>query len=67
MKNKLWTEEEKRFLKNNFSNMTNAELSGKMNRTKSAIQTELSKLGLKRPDKYFYNKNFFEKIDKYTG
>lgn len=63
MKNSLWTEEEKRFLKNNFNDMTNAELSEKMNRTKSAIQTKLNDLGLKRFDKYFYNKNFFEKID----
>ena len=34
-----------------------------LKRTKSSVQLKISKLGLKRPDKYFYDKDFFENIN----
>lgn len=58
-----WSEKDLNFLKENYTKFSNQELSEKLNRTKSAIQLKISRLGLKREDKYSYDKNFFENID----
>lgn len=59
----VWTNEELEFLKNNIDNYTNRELARILNKTKNAVQIKASRLGLKREEKYHYDKNFFENID----
>ena len=61
--NKKWSNEETDFLKKNYIKYSNQELSEILKRTKSSVQLKISKLGLKRPDKYFYDKDFFENIN----
>ena len=61
--NKKWSNEEIDFLKKNYIKYSNQELSEILKRTKSSVQLKISKLGLKRPDKYFYDKDFFENIN----
>lgn len=60
---KEWTEQDIQFLKENFQKYTNRELGTLMGRSKNAIQIKGSRLGLKRDEKYIYNKRFFENID----
>lgn len=43
--------------------MDNKQLGDALGRTKKAINVKLHKLGLKRPDKYYYDKRFFQIID----
>ncbi|MBD3182683.1 tetratricopeptide repeat protein [Candidatus Poribacteria bacterium] len=50
MPTKKWTEEEEEFLKENFTNMTNAELAEKYNITKNAVQKKLARMNLKRAE-----------------
>lgn len=50
MTTKKWTEEEEEFLKNNYTNLSNADLADKFNITKNAIQKKLSRMGLKRSE-----------------
>lgn len=57
-----WNENDIKFLKENYKNMTNKELAKILNRTKTAIDIKINKLGLKK-SKYYYNENFFEIID----
>ena len=59
----VWTNEELEFLKNNIDNYTNRELARILNKTKNAVQIKASRLGLKREEKYHYDKSFFEIID----
>lgn len=58
-----WTPEELEFLRKNFLIMSQAEISEKLGRTKNAVQVKANKIGLKKPEKYFYNRNFFECIN----
>ena len=58
-----WSNEELRYLQDNYLENSNKEMAKVLGRTQKAVQVKLSKLGLVRPDKYFYNKDFFEKID----
>lgn len=60
---KEWTKEEIDFLKNNYLKMTNKEIGEKINRTTHAVQIKLSKLGWKRPEQYYYDKDFFKEIN----
>lgn len=60
---KDWTLEELEFLKENFLIMSQAEIGKKLNRTKNAVQLKANRMGLKKPEKYFYNYDFFECID----
>ena len=60
---KKWSEEDIKFLKENYTRYTNQELSEKLNRTKASVQIKIRKLGLKREEKYNYNKDFFKVID----
>ena len=58
-----WTELDYEFLRKNYLTMSNGEISEALGKTKSAIQNKLKVLGLKRPDKYTYQQNYFENID----
>lgn len=62
---KSWTNEEISFLKDNYSSLTYNELAVKLNRTRSAIQSKISKMGLIKSEqgKYSYNKRYFSSID----
>lgn len=59
---KMWSKDEIEFLKNNYMNMTNKDIASKLNRTKTAIDLKINKLGLKK-SKYNYNHNFFDEIN----
>lgn len=59
---KQWTNDEIDFLKENYKTMTYKQLSEKLDRTKSAIDLKINRLGLKK-DKYTYNHSYFETID----
>jgi intein/homing endonuclease len=62
MRNGIWEDSEIQFLKDNYMNYTNSELSKIMDRTKTAIDLKINRLGLKKT-KYSYNHNYFENID----
>ena len=62
MKNTSWTNDELNFLKSNFENMTNAEMAKALDRTKTAVDLKLNRLGIKK-SKYKYNQDYFSKID----
>lgn len=62
MRNDKWEESEIIFLKNNYKEMTNKQLSKKLDRTKTAVDLKLNRLGLKK-SRYVYNKDFFEIIN----
>lgn len=62
-KKSKWSEEDLSILRNNYLTKNNTELAKMLNRTYSAVQMKLSKMGWKRPEKYNYNKRFFNKID----
>lgn len=59
---RAWTDEEIIFLNNHYQDMTYKELSAHLNRSKSAIDLKINRLGLIK-SKYTYNKDFFENID----
>lgn len=59
---KQWTNDEINFLKENYKTMTYKQLSEKLDRTKTAIDLKINRLGLKK-DKYIYNHDYFEYID----
>ena len=59
---KQWTNDEIIFLKENYKTMTYKQMSEQLNRTKSAIDLKINRLGLKK-DKYTYNHDYFENID----
>jgi predicted transcriptional regulator len=51
MKIKRFTDEDIKFLEENYMTMTHAEMAEKLGRTKGTISTKLSQLGLiKRPE-----------------
>jgi hypothetical protein len=58
-----WTLEELNFLRENYLIMSQSEIAKKLNRTKNAIQIKANRIGLKKPEKYFYEHDFFERID----
>lgn len=43
--------------------MTKKQIAEKLNRTPQAVQLKANKIGLKKPEKYIYNKQFFKNID----
>lgn len=61
--NKKWNNEEIEFLKEHYNDMTLSELCSILDRTKSSVHVKANKLGIKKEEKYFYNKNFFNNID----
>lgn len=50
MPTKKWTEEEEEFLKENYINLSNADLAEKFDITKNAVQKKLARMGLKRSE-----------------
>lgn len=58
-----WSNEDYLFLKENYENLTYKEIGEKIGKTKSAVQNKMHILGLQKPDKYFYDKHFFDVID----
>ena len=61
--NKKWTEEELQFLKENYLLLSRKEIADKLGRTPSAVKSKMCKSGLIKPEKYTYNKRFFQNID----
>lgn len=59
----VWTNEDLDFLKKNFNNYTKKELADKLGKTPNAVQIKANRLGLKREEKYHYDKRFFKDID----
>ena len=59
---KQWTNDEIIFLQENYKTMTYKQLSQHLNRTKTAIDLKINRLGLKK-EKYTYNHDYFESID----
>lgn len=62
MKNSAWTTQEIEFLKENYKTMTNAEMALCLDRTKTAVDLKINRLGIKK-SKYIYNHSYFEEID----
>lgn len=62
MRNGVWEDYEINFIKENYKDMTSNEMAKKLDRTKSAIDLKINRLGLKK-SKYTYDKDFFEEID----
>lgn len=62
MKN-YWKESEIQYLKENFEKMSKGDIAKILGRTSNAVQLKANKLGLKKPEKYFYTKRFFQNID----
>lgn len=60
---KEWNDSEIEFIKDNLQKLSFAEMAVHLNRTRSSVQLKCSKMGVKKGSKYFYNKDYFEKID----
>lgn len=58
-----WSDEDYLFLKKHYEKLTYKEIGEKIGKTKSAVQNKMRILGLQKPDKYYYNKHFFDVID----
>lgn len=63
MSEKMWEEKEIEFLKENYLNMSYPDIGKILDRSRSSVQNKCHKSGLKKPDKYSYNKDYFEIID----
>lgn len=58
-----WTEEEIEFIKNNYKTYSYKEIGEKINRTKSAVQNKIRKLGLKKDKIQKFNEFYFDEIN----
>jgi hypothetical protein len=58
----VWTNEELNFLKENYKQYTKKELAEMLNKTPNAIQIKANRLGLKKDEKYHYDKQYFKDI-----
>lgn len=58
----VWTNEDLEFLKNNYNKLTKKEIADILNKTSCAVQLKANRLGLKKDEKYHYNKSFFKEI-----
>lgn len=58
-----WTKEEIEFIKNNYQNYSYAELGKKINRSRSAVQSKIMKLGLKKDKIQKFNEYYFDEIN----
>lgn len=58
----IWTNEDLNFLKENFNKYTKKELARILNKSDNAIQIKANRLGLKREEKYHYDKTYFKNI-----
>jgi len=59
-----WTEEEKRYMIENYSNTLNEDLGKKLNKTTFAIQSYAQKLDLKKDENFHYLRKYDVYIDK---
>jgi len=59
----MWKEQEIEYLKNNFINKSNKEVSDFLGRSKAAVKAKSRKMGIRRPEKYIFNKRYFKIID----
>ena len=57
-----YTEREIRFIRNNYQNMTDNQLSSKMNRTPTGVKRFRQSIGLYKVDEDFYRTNFYTTI-----
>ena len=62
MKSGVWSQEELDFIKENYKHMSYKEMAKQLDRTKTAVDLKVNRLGLKK-SKYVYNEKFFENID----
>lgn len=62
MKNTVWSDNEIKFLYDNYHDMTNAQMASALNRSKTAVDLKLNRLGIKK-SKYNYNIDYFHNID----
>ncbi|WP_342543313.1 LAGLIDADG family homing endonuclease [Paenisporosarcina sp. FSL H8-0542] len=58
-----WSENDIEFLISNFGTKTLSELAFTLGRTENSIQLKANRIGLKLPEKYNYNKDYFKLID----
>ncbi len=58
-----WTDEQVQYVKENYLTKSNEQLGKDLGKTQSAICNKMRRLGLARPDKYTYDRNFFHIID----
>lgn len=58
----VWTDNEIKYLTDNYKYKTKKELALFLNKTECAIQLKASRLGLKKDDLYCYNKKYFNNI-----
>lgn len=59
---KQWTENEIKYLTENYKKKTNREIAEYLGRTKTAVDLKANKLGLKSSE-YYYNEDYFKFID----
>ena len=60
-KQKMWSEEEIQFLKENHEEMAFRDIAKHLNRTYSSIENKSHQLGLARKEKYTFNRSFFKR------
>ena len=58
-----WTDNDIQFLISNFGTKTLKEIASTLGRTENSIQLKANRIGLKLPEKYNYNKDYFKLID----
>ena len=61
--NTTWTDEQVQYVKENYLTKSNEQLGKDLGKTQSSICNKIRRLGLIRPDKYTYDRNFFHTID----
>lgn len=62
MGNKAWKESELEYLKENYKEKTYKEMADFLDRSKTAVDLKVNRLGLKK-EKHTYNHDYFNKID----
>ena len=58
-----WEDEDLKFLKDNYQTMESKEIANILGRTRNSIVVKANRMGLAKPQKYFYDLNYFENID----
>lgn len=62
----VWSNYDLQYLKENYENMSKYEIANVLGKTPNAIQIKANRLGIKKREKYTYNKNYFNVIDTST-
>jgi hypothetical protein len=63
IRNDKWTLDEVEFIKNNYLNMSYAEMGKKLNRTRVAVMVKANRIGISLPEKYSFERSYFRSID----